>query len=494
MSSQQKIALTVASAALVVGAIDHTAVTIAAPDFQRDFGLDLLDIRVLFVSFWFFDIAALLFSGRLSDAWSRQRVMVLGFGTFVVGSAMALVSPNLEILVFARSVQGLGAGLIFGPTLAILTDNFPAPRLGWIFGVWAAIGGVALALAPVLGGVLVELSGWRTIFAATGLLAALAFFFATRLALSVRANVSFQFDWLGIGLILLVIGQLAVALLRLESRGTDPILVVLVISAGLMLIGFGFSQRREEAGVLPRPIVTATGFAVGTSLATIAYALAHFIIVAIVIYFYAVLGLTFFQTGAALLAYSVVWFAASFLGGRLVDGLGIRMMALLGTLIVALGVALLALWVTEESYPLVAAALAVFALGNAALMPAVNKGAMAAVRPEDRGLASGSNMMFRLVGALFGFAGGLAMVAYFDEKVLPGIDLVSVQLSSSVDLLIRGDVPERLREFLSGNYADALATTLWWSCSVALLGVILALFARWPHSSTEPATEAAEVE
>ena len=72
MSSQQKIALTVASAALVVGAIDYTAVTIAAPDFQRDFGLDLLDIRVLFVSFWFFDIAALLFSGRLSDAWSRQ--------------------------------------------------------------------------------------------------------------------------------------------------------------------------------------------------------------------------------------------------------------------------------------------------------------------------------------------------------------------------------------------------------------------------------------
>ena len=74
MSNQQKTALTVASAALVVGAIDHTAVTVAAPDFQRDFGLDVLDIRVLFVSFWFFDIAALLFSGRLSDAWSRQRV------------------------------------------------------------------------------------------------------------------------------------------------------------------------------------------------------------------------------------------------------------------------------------------------------------------------------------------------------------------------------------------------------------------------------------
>ncbi|MFT6565164.1 MAG: hypothetical protein ACJAY5_001930 [Actinomycetes bacterium] len=73
---------------------------------------------------------------------------------------------------------------------------------------------------------------------------------------------------------------------------------------------------------------------------------------------------------------------------------------------------------------------------------------MSNMQPEDRGVASGSNMALRLAGALFGFAGGLALVNFFDNQVLPGFDLVSGEVASSVDLLIIGDVPKRVQVLL----------------------------------------------
>jgi MFS family permease len=398
---------------------------LALPEIQQVFDLDLLDVRILFVSFWFFDLAALLVSGRLSDSWSRQRVMTLGFGIFIVGSVMALSTPNIEFLVLARSVQGVGAGLMFGPTLAILTDNFIPARLGWIFGIWAAIGGVALAVAPLIGGARLEVGSWRWMFALTGLLAAIAFIAATRLKTNVQRQVSFRLDWVGIALLILIVGELAVALLRFEKMGTDAVFSGLVVSAVLLMIGFAFSQRRTCATVLPGPVVSAPGFVAGTTLVALADAIAHFIIATIVVLLYAVFGFTLFQTGAALLAYSVLWFAGSLLGGRLVDRMGIKAMAMIRSLVLTLGVLLLALTVNQDSYPLLAASLAVVALGNAALMPAANKGTMANIQPEDRGVASGSNMALRLAGALFGFAGGLALVNFFDNQVLPRFDLVS---------------------------------------------------------------------
>lgn len=195
----------------------------------------------------------LLASGAIGDVVGHRRVVLLGMVGFGVASVACAIAPTIGVLVAARAVQGVGAALMLPGTLALLVESSPdATGRNRIVGAWAAIGGAALPAGPVVGGILVQAAGWRTVFWLSVPIIALALIPVMRLRRPQQPRrPQRRVDWIGAVLLVTALTCLVTAIIQVQESGL--LAAVLAVVAACALLGFLATERRVSNPLMPVP-------------------------------------------------------------------------------------------------------------------------------------------------------------------------------------------------------------------------------------------------
>ena len=154
----------ITSIALVMVTLDNLVVTTAIPVIRKDLGASLEQLEWT-VNAYTLTFAVLLLTGAaLGDRFGRRKLFVIGLGIFTGASALAALAPSIEALNAARALQGVGGAIVTPLTLTILSAAVPPEKRGLALGAWGGIGGLAVALGPLMGGAVVEGISWQWIF------------------------------------------------------------------------------------------------------------------------------------------------------------------------------------------------------------------------------------------------------------------------------------------------------------------------------------------
>ena len=392
--------------ALFMLMLDNTVVNVALPSIQRDLHASLSSLEWTVNAYTLTLAVLMITSGRLGDIFGRRRLFLIGVSTFGISSLVIGFSPDDAVLVGFRAVQGVGAACMMPASLAIITQAFPPHQRGTAIGTWAGVSALALAIGPVLGGLLTQDVSWRAIFFINPPIALIAVgvtLFAARE--SRDETVSRTVDYRGISL--LTIGLTALVLSLIEGNswhwGSTPIVllwIVAVLALGLFLVveariaspmlDLGFFRNRTSAGVnLVAFIVSFAMFA-------------QFFF--LTLYMQNVMHLSPLATGVRFLPTTVVLVVMGPVSGRLTDRIGPRPLMTAGTLLVALSIYLESRISVGSGYPRLLPGFILMGFGMGLVMSPMTTAAMNAVDRTKAGAASGVLSMSRMVGSTFGVA------------------------------------------------------------------------------------------
>jgi len=219
--------------------IDGTAVNVALPVLQRELHASLASVQWVIESYGLFLSALMLIGGSLGDLYGRRCVYAWGIGIFALGSAACALAPNVEVLIAARSVQGVGGALAVPGSLALITASFSGADRGRAIGTWSGFSAMTAAIGPLLGGWLVQFASWRWVFFINVPLAVLVL-----IVLQLRVDESRdegairKVDVLGATLATGGLGTLVYGLIRLQGGTLDPFGLAATAAGALMLAAF----------------------------------------------------------------------------------------------------------------------------------------------------------------------------------------------------------------------------------------------------------------
>jgi EmrB/QacA subfamily drug resistance transporter len=257
--------LTVVVVGVFMAGLDVFIVNIAFPQIHSDFpGTSLGSLSWILNAYTIVFAAFLIAAGRWSDAFGRKRAFLFGVGLFVAASAACAAAPSIPFLVGARAVQGFGAALLLPASLGLLLPEFPPEKRHIAIGAWAAVGGIAAAAGPPLGGLLVE-AGWRWVFIVNVPVGIAGLIAGRRVLREIRHPDSEPADVTGAVLLTAGVGALVVAIVQGESWGWSSarILALLALSA-VLLAGVGWRIARHPAPIVDPALLRMRAFTAAT--------------------------------------------------------------------------------------------------------------------------------------------------------------------------------------------------------------------------------------
>jgi EmrB/QacA subfamily drug resistance transporter len=268
--------LIVVGVGVFMSSLDLFIVNIAFPDIRRDFtGVSLASLSWILSAYAIVFAALLVPAGRWSDSFGRKRSFLLGLGVFVASSAACAAAPSIDVLIGARIVQAAGAALLLPTTLGLLLPEFPPDQRHIAIGAWAAIGGVAAAAGPPLGGLLVQAS-WRWVFLVNVPIGLVVLVVGSRELREIRHPDAVRPDLLGAGLLTAGVGALVVAIVEGPDWGwVSARVVVLGLAALVMRGGVAARSTRHPAPIVEPAILAVRAFrlaAIGSVLFYIGFA------------------------------------------------------------------------------------------------------------------------------------------------------------------------------------------------------------------------------
>jgi EmrB/QacA subfamily drug resistance transporter len=413
--------------------IDSTVVNVALPALQASFHATVADVQWVVESYGLFLGALILVSGSLGDMLGRRLVFLSGVATFAVASAVCGAAWNIQVLVIARSLQGVGAALLVPGSLAIISTSFDEKSRGQAIGRWSGFTAITTAVGPVLGGWLVEHASWRWVFFINLPIAAAVIVISVwRIPESRRAAAS-RVDWLGAILATLGLGGTVNGFIESVNLGwRDPVVFGSLVAGFGCLTAFVFVEARTSAPMVPLGLFRRPSFS-GANLLT------FFLYAAIGIFFFLfplnliqVQGYSSTATGAAILPLILLIFILSRWSGGLVARYGARRPLIVGPVIAGAGFVLFAVpSIAGDYWKTFFPAVIVLGFGMAVTVAPLTTVVMSSVDEERVGTASGvNNAVSRVAGVLAIAVLGIVMVHAFRSRLNP--TLTQLSLPSSV--------------------------------------------------------------
>ncbi|MEW2132626.1 MFS transporter [Streptomyces sp. NPDC005435] len=390
--------------------LDTSVVNVALPAIRSDIGGGLSGLQWVVNGYTLTFAALLLTMGALSDRFGGRRVFVVGTWAFLLASLITVFSPNLGVLIAMRALLGVAGAALLPSSMAVIATAFTDPaRRARALGSWAAITGAALAAGPVLGGVLTDALGWRSIFAVNVPVALVSVLIARALAPETKLDTGRGVDLPGQISAVLALAGITFGVIRSESLGwgSKPVSTALAVAlvAGVVFL----AVERRPAG--PRgPMLPLTLFRSATFSASVLNGLlVNFglsgLLFVMSLYFQQARGLSALTAGCAFLPLTLPTAFNPVYTGRLVARSGPRKPSVLGFGLLTAGAAVLTAGITDTgtAYTLLTGfGMLVFGFGVSFAIPSLVTAAVSATPKEQVGIASGVLNSARQTGAVIG--------------------------------------------------------------------------------------------
>jgi EmrB/QacA subfamily drug resistance transporter len=395
--------------------LDITVVNVALPDIQRDLDASLSSLQWVVDAYSLMLAACLLTAGSLGDRLGRRRVFTLGFALFTVASFLCGISGEPTLLNLARGLQGIGGAAMFATSLALIGQEFHGRDRATAFGVWGATVGGAVAIGPMVGGLITEHLGWEWIFFVNIPIGAVAIVLTELRLANVAAQDPQPVDLSGLatfstGLFLLIFG-----LIRGNPEGwsSAPIVASLAGSVALLL-AFVAIEARSDHPMLDLALFRKPAF---NGVSAVAFGLSagmFAMFLYLTIYMQGVLGFSPLETGLRFLPLTVLSFIASPIAGKLSHRVPIRVLVGLGLGLVGVGLVLMHGLDPGSDISDLLPGFIVAGIGIGITNPGIGQAAIAVVPAAKSGMGSGINTTFRQVGIATGVA---SLGAVFQSRV-----------------------------------------------------------------------------
>ncbi len=396
-------------AAMILGSsvagIDSTVVAVALPAIGRNLHVGFQDLQWTVTGYTLTLASLILLAGSLSDRWGRRRVFLAGLGWFTLASVLCAAAPGIGWLIAARAVQGIGGALMTPASLAIIEAAFQPGDRTRAIGTWAGFSGVSAAIAPFLGGWLLEAGSWRWIFLINVPVAAVTAWTTLRHVPESRgSSPSGSADWLGALAGVAALASATYAIIVLPGGGVrSPGFAAAAVLAVGSSATFAVTERRGSHPMLPPGIFRPAQFRAANAVTFVVNgALGGFAFVFIPA-LEIIAGYSPVVAGSALVPVTVVTLLLSGASGRLAQRIGPRPPLVAGCLLCAVA-SMLAVRVGSHAdyWTVVLPVALLFGFGLASLLPPLTASAMNSAPDSLAGLASGvNNAVARVAGLLW---------------------------------------------------------------------------------------------
>ena len=466
--------------------IDGSVVNVALPKMESELHATLASMTWVTNAYTLCLSALLLIGGAAADQLGRRRIFLTGLSLFALASLACGLSPDVEILILTRAVQGVGAALLIPCALAIIGATFDEKERGAAIGIWSGASAIAAGGGPLLGGWLVDHWSWRAIFLINPVLVLPTIAIVLRHVPESRdPEAARGLDWAGACLVFGGLGLVVYGFISASSRGwRDPYVPGSLLVGVVLLVLFVLQERRTPSPMMPLEVFRSRTFSGVNVLTLLLYGALGGAIFFLPFLLIQVHGYSAEAAGAVFLPFTVLLGLLSRWGGRLVDRLGARLPLIVGPAIVAVGLALLSVPGAHGAYwrtflpPML-----ILGLGMSVTVAPLTTTVLNSVSAHRTGVASGINNAVAQVASLL-FIAILSTVATGKLNRSLDVHLAGTQVSAEVRDLVnanrssfviadmRADIDPQSRERARTVVTDSLLGTL---RTIFLIAAALAL-------------------
>ncbi len=420
--------------------LDVTIVNVALPDIQRALHSSFSDLQWVVDAYALTLASFLLTAGSLADMYGRRVLYLIGLVVFTGASALCGFATSTLMLQLSRGLQGIGGAIMFAVSLALLANAFRGKDRGVAFGVWGAVTGLAVAVGPLLGGLLTSGLSWRWIFFVNAPIGIAAVIISVLKVAESRAPQASRPDWAGFSLFTLALSSLVYWLIESNQRSfTDGLVLGCFAAAAVLLVAFVLVELRSAHPMFDLSLFRLPTFSGGSVAAFGLSASIFSMLLYLVLYVQDILGYSPMATGVRLMFISGGILVTATVAGRLTSRVPIRLLVGPGLIIVGVGLLLMRGLNADSSWTHLIPGMIVGGIGIGMVNPPLASTAVGVVPPQRAGMASGINSTFRQVG----IATGIALLgALFSNKVkddvlaraaaVPGLSSRGPQIAAAV--------------------------------------------------------------
>jgi len=447
--------------------LDVTVVNVALPDIQKDLHASFSQLQWVIDAYALSLAALTLTAGSLADLLGRKRIFALGVVIFTGGSLLCGVAPTANFLIVARGLQGVGGATMFAVSLALLAHEFHGAERGTAFGIWGATTGGAVAIGPLVGGLITEWIGWRWIFLVNVPIGAAALAITLLKVEESRDPEHGGIDIPGVitftgGLFLLVFG-----LVRGNNAGwTSPQIMGVLIGSAVLLAAFVLIELRSRRPMLDLHLFRRPAF-VGAQVAAFTLSASAFsMFLYFTLYLQNVLGYSPLQAGLRFLPITLFSFVVAPISGKLSAHTPVRLLIGGGLAVITLAFLVMHGLTASSGWTALLPGFILLGAGVGLVNPPLASTAVGVVPPQSAGMGSGANSTFRQVGIATGIA---ALGAAFEHHLTSALGAAGHGVASGV-------VPPGLREQAKAAFVGGMNELFLISAAIAAVGAVSSFF------------------